>query len=105
MDGFDGSPKLVRDIQLVGIKEENNPELDLRQTYSDNFLQQKNSSPVHSFGKPLEDANEIVSSVHSLFLPREDARGVDHCHALQHRALYDGALEPEQNSGTRKRED
>ena len=28
MDGFDGSSELVRDIQLVGIKEENNPEVD-----------------------------------------------------------------------------
>ena len=104
MDGFDGSPKLVRDIQLVGIKEENNPELDLRQTNPDKFLQQEHISPVHSFSKPLEDANKIVTSVHSLFLPGEDSRGVDHCHAFQHWALYDGALEPEQNCGTRKRE-
>ena len=108
MDGFDGSPELVRDIQLVGIKEENNPGLDLRiskniKTIVDNILlkeMQKNILPVHSLGKPLEDADEIVASVDSLFLSREDSRGVDHRHTLQHWALYDRALEPENSSGT-----
>ena len=51
--------------------------------------------PVHSFRKPLEDANKIVASVNSLFFPREDSRSVNHCDALQHWAFYDGALEPE----------
>ena len=91
MDGFNGSPELVRDIQFVGIKEENNPEVEIRFEFVeiDVFI-----SPVHSFSKPLEDANEIVASVNSLFFPGEDSRGVNHGHALQHWALYDRALEP-----------
>ena len=54
-------------------------------------------SPVHSFSEPLEDADEIVTSVNSLFLSREDSRGVDHCHTLQHWALDNRALEPGQS--------
>ena len=50
MDGFNGSPELVRDIQFVGIKEENNPEEEIRFEFVeiDVFI-----SPVHSFSKPL----------------------------------------------------
>ena len=54
-------------------------------------------SPVHPFSEPLEDADEIVTSVNSLFLSREDSRGVDHCHTLQHWALDNRALEPGQS--------
>ena len=57
----------------------------------------RRSSPVHSFSEPLEDADEIVTSVNSLFLSREDSRGVDHCHTLQHWALDNRALEPGQS--------
>ena len=77
--------------------------MDLRisnniKTILDNILlkeMQKNILPVHSLSKPLEDADEIVAAVDSLFLSGEDSRGVDHCHTLQHWALYDRALEPE----------
>ena len=94
MDGFNGSPELVRDIQFVGVKEEDNPEVDLKFEFveRDVFI-----SPVHSFSKPLEDANEIVASVDSLFFPGEDSRRVNHCHTLQHWALDNRALEPGQS--------
>ena len=80
MDGFNGSPELVRDIQFVGIKEENNPEEEIRFKFVeiDVFI-----SPVHSFSKPLEDANEIVASVDSLFFSGEDTRGVNDRYPLE----------------------
>ena len=62
-DGHDGLLELVRDVQLVSVK-------------------QKNDS-VRSLREPLEDPGEIVAPVDQLLLPREDARGVQQGDAPQ----------------------
>ena len=70
---FDRSTEFVRDVKFVGIK-------------------QKDDS-VHSFGKPLQYTSEFITSVDSLFLPRQDARRVNNGDPFKHRRVYCRALE------------
>ena len=55
--GLDGTTKLVRYVQFVGIKQENDP--------------------IDSFCKPFEDTSKIVTAVDALLLTRQDSRSVN----------------------------
>ena len=73
--------ELIRDVQLVSVK-------------------QKNDS-VRSLREPLEDPGEIVAPVDQLLLPREDARGVQQRDALQSLRVRLGGLEPAEESSAK----
>lgn len=50
-EGLDRPPKLVRDVQLVSVE--------------------KQQYPVHAFGKPFQNPDEIVTPINSLLLTAE----------------------------------
>ena len=73
--------ELVRDVQLVSVK-------------------QKDDS-VRSLREPLQHPGEIVAPVDQLFLPGEDARGVEQSDALQSFRVRLGRLEPAEESSAK----
>ena len=73
MNGLDGAPKLIGNVQLVGIEEEDDP--------------------VDPLGEPLENPHEIVAAVRALLLAAQDAGSVDHGDAFENGAVDGGALE------------
>jgi len=56
-EGLDGPLELVRDVELVGVEEE--------------------EDSVDAFGEPLQDADELVAAIDPLLLPAQDAGSVD----------------------------
>ena len=73
VDGLDGPPELIRDVELVGVEEEDDA--------------------VDPLGEPLEHPDKVVAAVRALLLAAEDAGGVDHGDALEDGAADGGALE------------
>lgn len=54
---LDGSPELIRNVELVCVKQQNDS--------------------IDSFSKPLENPSEIVATIDSLFLARQNSRSVN----------------------------
>ena len=70
---LDRAPKLIGNVQFVGVEEEDDP--------------------VDPLGEPLENPHEVVSPVSPLLFAAQDAGGVDHCDAFEDGAVDRGALE------------
>ena len=84
VNGLNGAPELVGNVELVGIEQEDDP--------------------VDPLGEPLEHAHEIVAAVGALLLAAQDAGGVDHRDALENCAVHGGALEAVEEGASEFRE-
>ena len=73
--------ELIRDVELVSVKQQDDP--------------------VRSLREPLQHPGEIVAPVDQLLLPREDARGVQQRDALQSLRVRLGGLEPAEESSAK----